>query len=108
MTRPTTHNGARWQRGQCRCPVCWQAYRADQKRYAATRRARLAADPTLRPHGDTNTYANWGCRCDPCCLAWHHKMQERKRGQSSQPGRRRRNGSGFRSQTAPIGRDRIE
>jgi hypothetical protein len=30
---------------------------------------RLAADPTLAPHGVRNTYVNWMCRCEPCTTA---------------------------------------
>lgn len=37
--------------------------------YYQRRVQRLAADPTLRPHGVKNTYDNWGCRCAPCTAA---------------------------------------
>lgn len=33
------------------------------------RRARLAADPSLAPHGELSTYNNWGCRCERCRAA---------------------------------------
>lgn len=32
----------------------------------ASRKQRLAADPTCAPHGVHSTYRNWGCRCKPC------------------------------------------
>ena len=33
------------------------------------RRGRLAADPSLAPHGSVSTYRNWGCRCAECTVA---------------------------------------
>jgi hypothetical protein len=33
------------------------------------RSAALAADPSIRPHGNASTYNNWGCRCEPCRAA---------------------------------------
>lgn len=32
----------------------------------ASRKERLAADPSCAPHGVWSTYRNWGCRCKPC------------------------------------------
>jgi hypothetical protein len=52
----------------CRCQACRDANTAEAHRFKAIRVARLEADPTLRPHGDLATYANWGCRC-PACTA---------------------------------------
>ncbi len=51
---------------KCRCEPCTEANRAEQTRQNVRRAARLAADPTLAPHGDRSTYTNWGCRCEPC------------------------------------------
>lgn len=56
----------------CRCDVCKRAKARDAMRVKrAERSARLKADPTLRMHGDSNTYTNWGCRCTLCCAAWN-------------------------------------
>lgn len=60
------HNYSRYRRGLCKCEVC-RAENAGRYRVEREERvARLAADPAIRPHGDRNTYQNWGCRCAPC------------------------------------------
>jgi hypothetical protein len=50
------------------CPICDiplpQRVNAIRKR-----RALLASDPTLAPHGVRTTYVHWGCRCGPCRAA---------------------------------------
>ncbi len=47
----------------CRCVAC---QRSNGTKPLAPKAARLAADPTLAPHGSLSTYNNWGCRCEPC------------------------------------------
>lgn len=56
------HGASAYRHGLCRCEVC----RADVYREVSLRAARLAADPSLAPHGDRSTYTNWGCRCADC------------------------------------------
>jgi hypothetical protein len=53
----------------CRCSECREANRVYRIADVARRTARLAADPTLAPHGKAVTYSNWGCRCAPCSTA---------------------------------------
>jgi hypothetical protein len=50
----------------------------------ASRKERLAADPSCVAHGVWSTYRNWGCRCVPCvhvntvCMAeTRRKLRER-------------------------------
>lgn len=53
----------------CRCLDCKAGKSAQYIIERDSRAARLQADPTLRPHGNRNTYVNWGCRCELCCKA---------------------------------------
>lgn len=46
-------------------PEEWDRLRAEATPYQR-RVARMLVDPTCAPHGEPGTYANWGCRCDPC------------------------------------------
>ena len=68
------------------------------KRTWQERAAALAADPSIRPHGNVSTYTNWGCRCDACCeakAAYHRwweglggrRRKERRRSQPPTEGR---------------------
>lgn len=43
--------------------------RAKRKRY----RDLVARNDPSVPHGKAATYANWGCRCEPCTAAWRKK-----------------------------------
>lgn len=70
----STYRSARY---RCRCDACCAANTLRYRDEKAQRAERLAADPTLAPHGKTTTYTNWGCRCEPCskanadrCAAW--------------------------------------
>jgi hypothetical protein len=65
-----THGASGYKNYQCRCERCRAAHAAEQYGFRAQRAARLAADPTLRPHGDAHTYHQWKCRCRPCKDAW--------------------------------------
>lgn len=76
-------DGGRFRKRVCRtCAVA----RKERGRRAAgvlplgtgpSRRERLAADPSIVPHGTTNTYDTWGCRCDECKAA--HALYRRLR-----------------------------
>lgn len=66
--RHGTTNG--YNNNGCRCDACRAAWAVEQAAHAASRHARLAADPTIVPHGRVSTYGNWGCRCDPCTKAY--------------------------------------
>lgn len=60
------HGAGAYRRGYCRCRVCKGDHAARTLRERQARRRRLAADPSLAPHGDQYTYKNWDCRCGPC------------------------------------------
>lgn len=45
---------------------CLRARREHARVKIALRAQLLAVDPTLRSHGDADTYEKWGCRCIPC------------------------------------------
>lgn len=49
-----------------RCPPCAAIASLREAAGRRLRIARLAADPSIQPHGCENTYKNWGCRCLPC------------------------------------------
>lgn len=53
----------------CRCGECRDASTRRRRQEMASRRARLAADPSVVQHGRASTYTNWGCRCDDCKAA---------------------------------------
>lgn len=82
MTTPEEwkHGASAYAHGRCKCEVCRAANRERYNQGKAARYARFAADPTIRPHGDVNTYDNWGCRCRPCTqAATKQRSEERKR-----------------------------
>ena len=64
-----THGASAWRTKRCTCDACRLASRALAQKNARERAARLAADPTVVPHGEFNTYVNWGCRCILCGAA---------------------------------------
>lgn len=66
----------------CRCDDCRTANTERARAEKRSRVARLAADPTLAPHGKASTYNNWGCRC-PLCVA-----ANTERGRAYKQGRR--------------------
>lgn len=68
----------RSRRYKCRCEPCRLAHRELCQQEKASRRERLAANPSIAPHGVGATYRNWACRCGPCsaanaeeCRAWY-------------------------------------
>lgn len=63
------HGVSAYRNGLCRCSVCTEGNTRRALREKVVRKARLAADPSLRPHGSASTYTNWGCRCEPCSKA---------------------------------------
>ena len=65
----TTHGLPSTYRHGCRCEDCRVAHTAYTVVERAVRAERLAADPTLAPHGKRTTYTNWGCRCALCVTA---------------------------------------
>jgi hypothetical protein len=73
-----THGASGYNNYGCRCYRCRAGHAADVRQQQATRRARLAADPTLVPHGRESTYGNWGCRCRPCTSAYSSACYERE------------------------------
>jgi hypothetical protein len=87
-----THGSSAYSNGTCRCDICREATRVAHQKAVARRAARLAADPTLRPHGTINTYKNWGCRCEPCTEAQrlnsaknYHRRGHQQRNPITQP-----------------------
>lgn len=64
-------HGARQYRQGCKCETCRTANAVQYRKERLARQLRLAADPTLAPHGNKNTFNNWGCRCDECCDFMH-------------------------------------
>lgn len=72
-----THGASGYQNYGCRCGRCRRGHAELHARMKAARTARLAADPTLRPHGRDHTYSQWGCRCRPCKSA--HAASQRRR-----------------------------
>lgn len=85
MTAVIAHGGSNSYRyGNCdradpgfkSCADCRRERARVVREQLASRIARFAADPTIRPHGEANTYANWGCRCQACSDA-HFKKQVR-------------------------------
>lgn len=77
------HGVGRYKHGRCHdgpsgtaCAVC-RAGNAEHYREAVARRAaRLRANPGLRPHGQVNTYRNWGCHCGECREAWRNRPRK--------------------------------
>jgi len=63
------HGASAYRNGRCLCEICTEDHRARHARENASRVARLAADPSLAPHGSRQTYVNWGCRCAACSEA---------------------------------------
>ena len=53
----------------CRCEPCTAANTERVRQERQRRAERLAADPSLAPHGSSATYGNWGCRCESCAAA---------------------------------------
>jgi hypothetical protein len=64
-----THGWQAYRKHGCRCDRCRDGHAnyvfAENKKRAT----RLAADPSLAPHGRVSTYTNWGCRCLVCTVA---------------------------------------
>lgn len=56
--------------------VCLTCRRKREREAKAARKAQIAADPSLAPHGVLTTYSNWACRCDKCKTAWSEYMRE--------------------------------
>ena len=52
------------------CEPCRLARNAYKKWHEEFCAQRLAADPSLAPHGVYSTYSNWRCRCKACRNAW--------------------------------------
>lgn len=74
-----SHGTTRCYQAGCDCPPCRKAIARARKKTRANRKARLAADPTLRPHGEVETYRDWGCRCDLCKAAHAEAMRDYRR-----------------------------
>ena len=71
-------------------------------------RARLlAADPTLRPHGELTTYGHWGCRCRLCRDASRVKRYRYPR-KSRTPLSEPRVGMDRHGKTQPFGREWVD
>lgn len=104
MTTPTRKpwdHAFKWwmySNGKCRCNGCRNAWRARVREVRASNKVKLAADPTIRPHGKTVTYQEWGCRCADCRAAmsearkhWPsvqdtgHAQRERRQRRRTQP-----------------------
>lgn len=87
------------------CEVCRRGHADAAIAGNRVRAERLAADPTLAPHGQSSTYGNWGCRCEPCREASRAKRRQYPHNYSS---RRRLDGTPYRPRpprATPIGRE---
>lgn len=84
------------------CDVCREAHRRYKQRCRDDARARLAADPSIRPHGNATTYQHWGCRCEACAKAGYEKRRQ------FAPYTNRKNGGRRRSTTQPFGREWLD
>jgi hypothetical protein len=62
---PSTYKSPQY---ACRCDLCREANRLDQRRQAAKRKATRPIPPHVK-HGSMSTYSNWGCRCAACTKA---------------------------------------
>lgn len=74
------------------CEACKEENRQRRRRMVANRQQQLAADPTLRTHGDPTTYDLWGCRCQECrtaaaALRLKYKHAKRLPGRTAEFGR---------------------
>lgn len=69
------HGYVAYSRGNCRCPVCSQAWATYMRAWGA-RQEPLAPDDTR--HGLPSTYNNYRCRCDACRAAWSDYRRERR------------------------------
>jgi hypothetical protein len=58
------------------CETCREASARYIRRMRAKKRELLAADPSIRPHGNISTYQNWGCRCDECKAVGYAKRRQ--------------------------------
>lgn len=76
--KPPKKHGTRstWWRG-CKCDVCREGMRAENKRRKAERIERFRAGLLNPVHGSTSTYCNYDCRCEPCRAAWSVLMAKR-------------------------------
>jgi queuine/archaeosine tRNA-ribosyltransferase len=75
------HGLSRYINQRCRCTVCNEAHNAYMRDYRGARyAARYLVDGRLyapnATHGKPNTYANYGCRCEPCSAAWRQRARE--------------------------------
>jgi hypothetical protein len=61
-----THGSVAYRTAGCRCDDCRSAHAIRHFDEQTKLAARLAADPSLAPHGRVSTYSNHGCRCRPC------------------------------------------
>lgn len=77
------HGLSRYRKG-CRCLTCRAAV---SQRNSASYRQRMTLRVTGengRPlattveHGAASAYSQWGCRCEPCSLAWSRRLRERR------------------------------
>lgn len=59
----------------CRCDICREANTAYNLSMREVRARRIAADPSIRPHGVETTYLNYRCRCAEC-RAEHNRRQK--------------------------------
>lgn len=91
------------------CAACRRAHAERNVRDTVSRARRIREDPSLATHGKAATYANWGCRCDPCTdaaasshAAWRRAAGVVRRTGLPAPQRRRR------SRIEPIGREWLQ
>lgn len=64
-----THGASGYRNYGCRCNRCSGDHTTYHLQLREKRAAKLAANPSLRSHGDVSTYFNYKCRCDPCRAA---------------------------------------
>jgi 5-methylcytosine-specific restriction endonuclease McrA len=82
---PVPHGTHRGYGSGCRCDEC----KAAERVYRKGRRADLLASGQI-PHGTVNGHSNYGCRCEPCCVAGSAKSRAyRQTNAGSLNGRRR-------------------
>lgn len=67
------------------CGPCRRAHADEMNEGNRDRAARLRADPTMAPHGESSTYQNWMCRCTRCRDAQRLASLRVKRGHRAAP-----------------------
>lgn len=76
-TGPQTDHGtlSRYHSG-CRCAACREASRVKAAAWRLQSHEAFASGAVSPVHGSASTYANYGCRCQPCTTAATRRMRD--------------------------------